>query len=875
MRQPTRKGVFSSIVVLSLTIAVMPTSEALNPINSYKDGRIIQGGTYANTADGNTTFANSSGGSLWLKAGTTLRGIEVNASGIATNNGGTIHLYAPDSVVRVDGNIDVNAIRNGQGAALGNGGKVFIDSSYLFQNGNISANGINGGLVQANVGAMTLGAGAQIQAKGSTGAGGVVAINSAGPVDLRRGSMIDTSGQVMGSFDTNLINIEGSLINVDGSIRANGVAESSRGGTIRLVSTGQSDLQQLNNTLQNATHHSPKDVSAPTLTTEERTFILQRANGQIVSHEGDVLIRRSPENSLPTYMGQLSANGAAQLSGKTHAGDGGTIIITAAHDVVSQGTISANGSIGNTQDGSQEGDGLAGGAGGTVSLVAMNSILNDHGRIEANGGRGSSHLGGIFEGGNPGEGSDDDLPGHFVAGVVGGRGGSGGLIAFGYHTGMTNTGGIYADGGIGGNGSMPAFRGSGGNGGLIILSGNSNPTGNGSIDVIARPGGNQDLTWGGTSGTIVSPNPGILGNSQVYFQQGYVNGQLVRTRTTEQTQPVELVTHAENLMLLTKNGGNINVSTNLFTRLLQARIRSVTDPTGSLGQAQTEVISKNTASSPAVYRNLILGSSRDNLLLDMTHPWSNEGGFGDGALIFPSPLSMSEGFSTLNTLSVVNNGSISTQYLSYNAGDASYKPTNYWVIGRNSNNFGGGRLSVLANGKMDNLNVLGTTGLASGGSVNIATQGSFVNSAHVTTSGNVHGGSIMIKAGNDITMYNAPYYAIPNMSANGSLLGGTIRLLPIRDLSYLGGVYVTSINANGSRQGGVININAGRDSLITNGDFGFVETQPTLTANGTSSTLGRGGFIHINAENNNIHSNASFQATGGLVNGTVLFTTNP
>ena len=97
----------------------------------------------------------------------------------------------------------------------------------------------------------------------------------------------------------------------------------------------------------------------------------------------------------------------------------------------------------------------------------------------------------------------------------------------------------------------------------------------------------------------------------------------------------------------------------------------------------------------------------------------------------------------------------------------------------------------------------------------------------------------------------------------------------MRDFKYLGGVYVTSINANGSRQGGMININAGRDSLITNGDFGSTITQPTLTANGTSSTLGRGGFIHINAGNNNVHSNASFQATGGLVNGTVLFTTNP
>jgi hypothetical protein len=851
MWQTTRNGILSSAVALSLTIALIPTSEALNPINSTQDGRIIQGGTYYNTAGNTTSFINSQSGGLWLKAGTTLRGLEVNSSGAVNNNGGTVHLYAPDNVVRVDGNIDVSAIRNGQGADLGNGGKVFIDSGYLFQNGNIFANGANGGLVQVNVNGMTLGAGAQIQAKGSTGAGGVVAINSAGPVDLRRNSVVDTSGKVVGSFDTNLINIEGGLVNNEGTLRADGV--NSRGGTIRLVATGQSPYQDIKDNLQAATINPPGDTSAPTISSSERTFLLQRTKGLIDNHEGEIFLSRDTSSSTPAFISNLSANGTGgnadpnndySQSGSPRAGDGGNINLLAKQGIQNLGTIKANGAAG-----ASGASPINGGNGGTTSFVSQAGTANTQGRLEANGGNGGASTGTSQAG----------------------RGGDGGLMAFSYNTAMNNTGGIYADGALGGNGSNP---GRGGNGGLIVFSGDNNPTGNGSIDVIARPGGNNNLNLGGKSGTIVSSNPGTLGQSQAYFQQGYVNGQLVRTSATQQTQPVELLTHAENLMLLTKNGGDINVSQNLFDRLLQARIRSVTDPTGSLGQAKTEVINKNTASSPYVYRNLILGSSRDNLAMDMTHPWDNDGGMGNGELVFPSPLSMGEGFSTLNTLSIANDGAVSTQYLQYaGGGDTPYKPTNFWLIGRNSNPLGGGRLSALVNGNMDNLNVFGTTGAASGGSVNIATQGRLLNSASLTTSGGaLHGGSIMLKSGNDIVWDNQIYYGLPTMSANGGLMGGTIRILPARDFNYQGAVYVTSINADGSLQGGMINVNAGRDSIITNSDFG---SQPTLTANGTSSTLGRGGFIHINAGNNNVHSDASFQATGGLANGTVLFTTNP
>ncbi len=844
MGQATSKGIFFSIVALSLTIALTPTGHALSPMNSTQDGRIIKGGTYYNTPGNTTSFINSQSGGLWLKAGTILRGLEANSNGSLSNNGGTLHLYAPDNVVRIDGNIDVSAIHNCHGAYLGNGGKVFIDSGYLFQNGNIFANGSNGGLVQVNVGGMTLGNGAQIQAKGSTGAGGVVAINASDPVDLRRGSVIDTSGKVLGSLDSNLINIEGGLVNNEGTLRANGIE--SRGGSIRLVASGQSPYQEIKDTLQAATSNPPGDTTPSTVTSQERVFLLQRIKGLINNHEGQVFLSRDTNATTPAFISSLSANGAGGHADSKNdysqntvprAGDGGDITLLAMQGIQNLGNIKTNGAAG--ASGAYP---ISGGNGGTISFLSEARIDNSKGRLEANGG-----IGGSSTGANPG-----------------GKGGDGGLIAFGYNSPMTNNGGMYADGALGGNGTNPGI---GGNGGLIVFSGNNNPIGNGSIDVIARPGGNNNLFLGGKSGTIVSQNPGTLGQGQVYFQQGYVNGHLVRTRATEQTQPVELLTHAENLILLTKNGSTINVSNNLFNQLLQAHIRSVTDPTGALGEAQTEVINKNTASSAHVFRNLILGSSRDNFALELTHPFRVEAPGAPGELIFPSALSKGEGLSTINTLSIVNNGSVSTQYLPGPYSDSSYQPTDFWVIGRNSNSLAGGRISLLANGIVNNLNIFGTTGVASGGSVHIATPDTFDNGARLTTNSPLHGGSIIAKAGKDIINNEQIYYWVGKMAANGGLLGGTIRLLPKRDFNYTSGVFDTSIATNGSLQGGMININAGRNSII---DFA-IGTPSTLTANGISPTLGRGGYIHVNAVNNNIH-NGVFQANGIQKNGTVLFT---
>ena len=158
------KGVIAGALSATITLMYLPLGYAQavgdivgGPVNSTQNGQIVQGGTYYNTSDSRTTFTNTGSGGLWLKSGTTVRGLEVDPTNALTGNGGTLHFYAPGSVVRIDGTIDVNALRNGN--YLGNGGRVFVDSAFLYQNGSIFANGGSGGLVQMNVGSAVFGTG--------------------------------------------------------------------------------------------------------------------------------------------------------------------------------------------------------------------------------------------------------------------------------------------------------------------------------------------------------------------------------------------------------------------------------------------------------------------------------------------------------------------------------------------------------------------------------------------------------------------------------------------------------------------------------------------------------------------------------------------
>ncbi len=371
------------------TTAITNPAIAATPVDSTQDGPVVNGGTYYNTFLGKTTFTNSRGGGLWLKAGTNIRGLEVGENGQLTNNGGTFHFYAPNNVVRLDGNINVSGLVNGSGAYLGDGGKVFVDSGYLFQNGNIFANGLNGGLVQANVAGMTVGSGAHIDTKGFGGNGGAVLFASSGPVDIRRNTVINTSGKVAGMVDTNVIAITGSLVNQEGVLNANGVSLGGglRGGTIQLTASGQSDLTSMKDALTAATGAPGSHAISP----QERAFLLQRNDALIHNFDGDVRVGRTSNGSTPVVTANGTGGAPDPMNNHTtgssipRAGDGGTIVISAIQDILHEGQMQANGATGKSAT-----TPVAGGYGGTVTWLARRNI-NNSGAIQVDGSNGGGH----------------------------------------------------------------------------------------------------------------------------------------------------------------------------------------------------------------------------------------------------------------------------------------------------------------------------------------------------------------------------------------------------------------------------------------------------------------------------------------------------
>jgi hypothetical protein len=516
-------------LAISLSGLMLPGFAQVNTLNN---GSIVNGGTYLNTRDSKTTFRNTAGTGLWLKSGSNIRGIEINSGGVPTGNGGTLHFLAPGQVVRLDGNIDVNGLRNGSGAFIGNGGKVFVDSAYLFQKGNIYANGINGGLIQFNVGSLTIAPNARIEAKGFSGDGGQVLVNASGTADIQQDTNIDSSGKVTGTFDTNIINIEGGLVNLEGKLSATGIH--TRGGTIRLVATGQTDLSQSRSALAKST----------VFTDTEKTDVNNRLNALKATQDGD--IRLSSGDGTRDNRAQIQANA---ISGPTvepisndpadpavRAGDGGTIILMAERNINNGGLVMANGG---------QGDATLGGNGGTISMNSGHNINNIF-RI-------------VSDGGN----SIGDT-----------NGGNGGLLAFSYGNAMNNNGVIRSQGGHSSNCL-------GGHGGLVVFSGDSNLAGSGSVYTYMGlgPSGNGSL------GYIVAPNP-VSSSNRLY-------GVWRKTQPLELLSNAENV-----FLLRDSRATNATSGNTLNSMSLNAQVRSVRDPEGqgprnNSGQAANEFFSKS------------------------------------------------------------------------------------------------------------------------------------------------------------------------------------------------------------------------------------------------------------------------------------------
>jgi len=464
---------FLCALALSLGVAYAENVTP-NMLNQTHDGASIQGGTYFNTAGSETKFINSAGTGITLDPGKTVRGVEA-ANGMYTGNGGAIHIQAPDQVVRLNGNIDVRGfLPNGSTGSIGDGGKVTIDASYLFQNGNIYAGGFNGGNVQFNVGGMTMASGSRIDASGNGvtyfnddpnypyphpvnfGLGGKVTINSTGDVTISKDALIKTHGAYFSTAPdlsqpsslTPNISIVGRAVNMDGVLYAADTTKSSDG-HISLVSTGiDGDI------------NIGKDA------------ILQSGGGVItVDSQRDI-----------------NQDGAILNTGGTRF-------------------VAFDPNVDNMTLGS-----VWGANGGKVNLIALGAIKNS-GRIQADGG--TSIDGAPF-------GMDlldrTTMP-YTLIKAPGFSGGDGGTIVLNAPN-IENTGVIRAIGSSIAPSQDPGVRVSsaGGSGGSVNFS--SNPTGDGVVAVFQGAGANTDTLKmfssvfpqfesikPGTLGTITAPDP--------------------------------------------------------------------------------------------------------------------------------------------------------------------------------------------------------------------------------------------------------------------------------------------------------------------------------------------------------------------------------
>lgn len=394
-------------VVLAGTILLNSMGWAApGDVNSVNNGATVVGGTYYNTPGNRTVFTNSGSGGVTLHAGSTVTAYETNnaANAVAglTGNGGNVLFYAPGSVVRLDGNVNASALMSG-GLPTGNGGRVSVVSDFLYTNGNIWANGINGGTIDFSVGSLMLGPNTNIQAKTLTnGYGGVVSMTADDVAHVAQGAIVDTSGKVVGSYNTNLISIQGSIVNVDGILKADGT--DSQGGTVRLVADGGTDTARLQLALN--------DSSVADIKPQLDAYVTAINPG---TNDGNVMLGGNAEVTTNGAPGSVPMQ---NIGVGSRVGDGGRIFIDASHNV----DLKYNGTNGAllSARGAHSTGGVAAGKGGFIGVRAGNDI-NFAGRAHVQGGNGY--------------GLDEDR----FDNLTGGVGGNGGRIHFDFNHAFNNT----------------------------------------------------------------------------------------------------------------------------------------------------------------------------------------------------------------------------------------------------------------------------------------------------------------------------------------------------------------------------------------------------------------------------------------------------
>jgi hypothetical protein len=797
---PIKRNIVFAGTVLICQIAPFVLAET-PPVNSYQNGPIIKGGIYHNTSTGQTTFANTGKAGLWLKAGSTVRALEVGNNGQLTRNGGTVHVYAPGSVVRIDGDVDASGARglsNGGAYYRGDGGTVFIDAAYVYQSGRVLANGTSGGLIEYNVGSATFTDQARVEAQGSFFPSGSVGINASGVVDIGKDVVFNTAGATHYALDHNVINIEGGMINLEGRLIADGV--NSRGGTVRLVSMGQTDLARAQEGAQDG-------IEGGTFTPNEGANLAKRLEKLVENYNGDIRIA-SPAQTAKALISVNGNQSVAYSSNDTsdpdeRAGDGGTISITAARDVLNGGHLLANGFKSAYADlPNNEGVISApgnGGNGGTVQIAAGRTIVNS-GRIVTDGGEGRKTYVDFFS----------NQP-------VTGKGGDGGLIALGYKESLYNSGVIRANGAQGGKTTdVPSI---GGDGGLIVLSGPVNPAGSGIVMAI---GGHSVNAVNGLAGTVAMFNPSTASNRLF--------------GNWSSTGPMEILTHAENLIFYNQSLTNPSQYDSLSYWLEYGRVRSVRDPAGKTGFGYRELVEKShliAIDNPLyqnevdfsrlsyggyinndVYRNLILAC-----LNGQGNTFALRGTYGTNR---PYQLETNDQIISIQPTFALKPYTNITQLTT----NSVYLPE---AIEIGASRIGGHFSSISLNGDHtgDFTGRIQIQEGISGGTVNIASAGSNTDIISILN-GRLHGGSVILKALQDINQFYSSdtsggfaggtqqYFAgrhielYPHNRLNGDIMGGTF-YGDARNMFVLNGGE-EEIELNGAQQKGYTRLKA--DKLI-------------------------------------------------------------
>jgi len=760
-----RTTAFTLALALGITTYI-PSSLAALPTNTVNDGQSIQGGTYFNTADNATIFKNSAGTGLWLHTGNNLRGVEVDSTGKLTNNGGNFYFDAPGQVMRLDSNIDVRGIRDGSGAYLGNGGKVFVDAAYLFQNGNIYASGVNGGLVQFNVGGMTIANTSRIEATGIGGKGGAISFNASGTVDIGRQVVIDSSGKVTGTIDSNVINIEGGTVNMQGTLIAQGVE--SRGGTIRIVSTGLTDLVQSQKAIQNA-------VTSGVLTSTEASDINAQLTNLKTNSDGDIIIGANGNQSILQVTGANSDQGFSDgndIADPTlRAGDGGTTILAAQRNVNNSGWLL---NYGGTSSNAK------GGNGGTISINAGNSITNT-GRLVADGAGGNT-------------------------------GGDGGLIALSYKDSMPNSGMIRA---IGGSSSTVT-----GNGGLVVFSSLNNPTGNGTV--VTYPGffGSSP----GKLGSIVAPNPTTVSNTLIGVWRKTQPIELL----TNAENVLILKNKTPELTAREQDAGMGKYTSSLTGYTLNATVRSIRDQQGqgqavNGGQAESELFSKllpggaHQTDQTYFFRNLLLSKTTNDLLTFNPSNLKRFSGLNETTPFYTMTILSKDGAVDMPDMTFLGGGQ-GGGHFSVISSALTGEKTGAWFVGPGSFNIAspglvdvsmaltstgfdsqelhGGSL-IAKSGTRISLGRSESTmldGTSAGGSIQLISQGNLTNYGYIEANGQQIGGNFYIFSPNQIVNYGIN-------QADGGQYGGDVRIRTDAPILYFNN---TKFEATGTIQNGKV-----------------------------------------------------------------------